>query len=126
MPEISRYKVMDALAKINKLPGLGPDVYQQWRGSSIGTITGALQRRLILDLLGDVRGLRILDLGCGDGSLAVELHKRGAIVTGIDRSSAMVEAARAAAQNQDSDIDLVAHLRKRSRSRRPGSMSSSR
>ena len=62
----------------------------------------------LLDLLGDVRGLRILDLGCGDGSLAVELHKRGAIVTGIDRSSAMVEAARAAAQNQDSDIDLVA------------------
>src|SRR6476469_5268689 len=92
---ISRRRAMDALTRTNELPGLGPDIYRQWRASDIGTITEALQRRLIFDLLGNVRGLRVLDLGCGDGSLAIELHKRGAIVTGIDKSSVMIEAARA-------------------------------
>ena len=90
-----------------EIPNLGPEVYSQWRGSSIGAITEALQRRLILDLLGDIRGLRVLDIGCGDGSLAIELHRRGAIVTGIDRSSAMIDAAKAAALHRHAQIPFI-------------------
>jgi 2-polyprenyl-3-methyl-5-hydroxy-6-metoxy-1,4-benzoquinol methylase len=67
------------------LPDLGPDVYAKWRASGIGAITEQLQRRLILLLLGDVRGRDVLDVGCGDGDLAVELWRRGAIVTGMIR-----------------------------------------
>ncbi len=37
-------------------------------------------------VLGDVRGKRILELGCGDGSNAVLLALKGARVTGIDLS----------------------------------------
>jgi hypothetical protein len=36
----------------------------------------------MLELLGDVRGRRVLDVGCGDGVLAVTLAQRGAHVTG--------------------------------------------
>ena len=36
------------------------------------------------DLLGDVRGKAVLDLGCGTGENLVPLARRGAHVTGID------------------------------------------
>ena len=89
------------------LPDLGPDVYEKWRASGIGAITEQLQRRLILILLGDVRGRNVLDVGCGDGDLAVELWRRGATVTGIDASPEMVEAATARAKREGADISFM-------------------
>lgn len=50
-----------------------------------------------LRLLGDVREMRVLDLGCGGGHNAVALARRGAQVTGIDVSAQMIEHARARA-----------------------------
>lgn len=44
--------------------------------------------------LGAVRGLEVLDLGCGDGWLAGEMHQAGARVTGIDGSTALLARAR--------------------------------
>lgn len=44
--------------------------------------------------LGDVRGKRVLDVGCGDGWFSVLLAKRGATVSGFDISAEGVEAAR--------------------------------
>lgn len=46
-------------------------------------------------LLAPKAGERILDLGCGDGSLTEVLAKSGATVIGVDASPDMVEAARA-------------------------------
>ncbi|HWC19771.1 MAG TPA: class I SAM-dependent methyltransferase [Terriglobales bacterium] len=44
-----------------------------------------------LEMLGDVRGRRILDLGCGEGGYARELARRGADVTAIDGSARLTE-----------------------------------
>ncbi len=44
----------------------------------------------VVDLLAPECGEKILDVGCGDGTLAVEMQKRGAKVIGIDTSSEMV------------------------------------
>lgn len=44
----------------------------------------------VLDLLGDVSGQRILDLGCGDGVLTDLLAQRGAFVLGVDSSAEMI------------------------------------
>ena len=52
-------------------------------------------RPAMLDLLGDVDGLRVLDAGCGPGFYAEELIGRGAEVVAFDRSPAMVELAQA-------------------------------
>lgn len=52
-------------------------------------------RALLLDWLGaDLRGLRILDAGCGTGALAVEAARRGAEVVGIDVSPSLIDIAR--------------------------------
>ncbi len=48
----------------------------------------------LVDLLAPRPGERILDLGCGDGRLSAAIAARGARVVGIDRSPAMVAAAR--------------------------------
>lgn len=52
-------------------------------------------RATLLDQLPqDLRGLRILDAGCGTGALAVEAAKRGADVVAIDLSPTLVELAK--------------------------------
>lgn len=45
----------------------------------------------------DMRGLRLLDAGCGTGALAVEAARRGAEVVGVDLSAGLVAIARARA-----------------------------
>src|SRR5678816_1316326 len=53
------------------------------------------ERPAMLALLPDVKDKRILDAGCGSGWYAEQLLKRGAIVSAIDASAAMVDHARA-------------------------------
>jgi SAM-dependent methyltransferase len=48
----------------------------------------------ILDAIGAVDSLAVLDAGCGEGYLARLLARRGATVTGIDFSTKQIEAAR--------------------------------
>ena len=49
----------------------------------------------VLDLLDPQAGERILDLGCGDGSLALKLVQLGCEVMGIDSSPEFIEVAQA-------------------------------
>ncbi len=52
------------------------------------------ERPAMLSLAGEVSGRRILDAGCGAGPLSAALRERGAQVSGIDASAAMVALAR--------------------------------
>jgi SAM-dependent methyltransferase len=51
-----------------------------------------------LDSFGDVRNLRVLDLGCGHGMASIVLARRGALVTGCDLSLGYVREARRRAE----------------------------
>jgi SAM-dependent methyltransferase len=57
--------------------------------------------------LSDVRGLRVLDYGCGHGMASVVLARAGALVTAFDLSGGYVEEARARAKANGVQIDFV-------------------
>lgn len=48
----------------------------------------------LIPLLAPQAGERILDLGCGSGELTQQIAAKGAIVTGVDSSAAMIDQAR--------------------------------
>jgi SAM-dependent methyltransferase len=52
------------------------------------------ERPAMVALAGDVAGRRVLDAGCGSGPLSAALRDRGAVVTGVDASAAMLALAR--------------------------------
>jgi ubiquinone/menaquinone biosynthesis C-methylase UbiE len=62
--------------------------------SEAGLINGYYMHPAIMNLAGDVAGHRVLDVGCGSGPIAAKLRDRGATVTGLDSSAAMLELAR--------------------------------
>lgn len=87
----------------------GPEVYGEWRTSSLGAITDALEYRLLFRLIGDLRGLAMLDVGCGDGSWAIACWQRGAArVTGCDTDPCMVERALASAAAAEVPLHALA------------------
>jgi SAM-dependent methyltransferase len=75
-------------------------------GGPIGQILLHDQERVLADFLGDVSGRRILDLGTGTGRAAIALARRGALVTGIDASSAMLLVARTRAKDAGLTIEF--------------------
>lgn len=86
---------------------LGPDLYAGWRGSDLGEITEALEDRLLAALIGDVAGKRVLEVGCGEGALAVSLQRCGAAVTAVDPSWSMISSARDHARTADCALALA-------------------
>ncbi|MER7518341.1 class I SAM-dependent methyltransferase [Streptomyces sp. NPDC126499] len=61
------------------------------------------ERPAMRALAGDVAGRRVLDAGCGSGPLSAALRERGAVVTGLDASAAMLALAR---RRLGADVDL--------------------
>src|SRR5688572_1624647 len=57
----------------------------------------------LLELLAPRAGERVLDLGCGTGDLTASIAARGALVTGLDASSDMIDEAR----HKHPDLQLV-------------------
>jgi malonyl-CoA O-methyltransferase len=64
-------------------------VYDHDRNPLLG-----LEGPVVRVAVGDVRGLEVLDLGCGTGRHALWLADRGATVTGVDFSERMLAEAR--------------------------------
>jgi len=61
---------------------------------------------LVRRLLGEVTGLRVLDVGCGTGRWALRLARAGAVVTGVDPCGAMLRRAQSRAREEALTLDL--------------------
>lgn len=67
-----------------------------------------IEEPIIDELLGDVSGKNILDLGCGGGNYGIELLKRGAtFYQGIDGSQKMVSLAKENLANYNAEIKVA-------------------
>ena len=87
---------MAARQSSNNAGEVGPDIYAEWRASTLGAITEFLEQDLVLDLAGPLLGKSVLDVGCGDGALAAEFHRKGAsFVVGCDPDPHMIAKATA-------------------------------
>lgn len=76
----------------------GPQSYRDWRASDLGAITEALEERLIFRFAGALAGQAVLDVGCGDGALALAFYERGATrIVGCDVDLRMIMRATARA-----------------------------
>jgi len=79
------------------------DIADEYAASKQLPFRAAVEAPTLFNLAGDVRGLAVLDLPCGDGTYSRALARRGAAsVLGIDLSSAMVERA----QQNEREIPL--------------------
>jgi ubiquinone/menaquinone biosynthesis C-methylase UbiE len=97
----------DGLIGRAELPGfegyaLWADTYDQWEANSV--IAG--EEEVIWDLIGDVRGRRVLDVGCGTGRHALVLAAQGAEVVGLDPSPEMLDRAREKARARGLRVTL--------------------
>jgi ubiquinone/menaquinone biosynthesis C-methylase UbiE len=89
----------DAIARFD-----ADSVRQAWDGAADAYVGGQASGRdyyryeflgpAQIALCGDVRGMRLLDLGCGGGYFARAMAERGATVTAVDLSPRMIEHAR--------------------------------
>ena len=76
---------------------------QDWIGQDQAVRTGMLDSWM-LDALGDVRGRRALDIGCGEGRFSRLLAGLGAEVTGVDLTEPLIERARELAVGGDTYV----------------------
>lgn len=88
-------------------PDFGPHTYRRWRASKIGRLTEDVEDTLLFDLIGDPKDCIALDVGCGEGTLSLDLWRRGARVTGIDPAEAMLTAAQERAASAGAEIPFL-------------------
>lgn len=85
---------------------IGPAAYDAWRRTPLGALTERLEHGLVFEIAGRLDGLRVLDVGSGDGAFAAEAARRGAVVTGIDPDPVMLAVAAARARAMGVDLQL--------------------
>jgi len=59
-----------------------------------------------LRLLGDLKGKRVLELGCGGGQCSIAFSKQGATAIGIDSSAEMLAFARRLSEQEEVKVEL--------------------
>ncbi len=62
--------------------------------AAMPAVAPAIYDAAVLEAAGIEPGMRVLDLGCGQGDLTLTLLELGAVVTGIDVSAGMIDVAR--------------------------------
>lgn len=89
----SRRVSSDPSPDLSASPPIEPQAYARWRAGFLGATTEDIEQRIILELASVEEGMRVLDVGCGDGALTRKLHARGGEAVGIDSNAAMIAAA---------------------------------
>lgn len=62
---------------------------RRWN-TEAGKYIDAVQKKILIEMVGDCEGLKVLDIAAGTGRFSLELAKRGAYVTVLDSSENML------------------------------------
>lgn len=68
--------------------------YDRWYATPLGQLVDRVEKEAIFALLPEVRGLRLLEVGCGTGNITLALAQRGARMVGLDASGPMLARAK--------------------------------
>jgi ubiquinone/menaquinone biosynthesis C-methylase UbiE len=71
-----------------------------------GTANDLVEIPAMKRLIGDIRGKKVIDCGCGFGSYSIYCAKLGAIVTAVDISQTMIQFAKQEAAEAKTQIDF--------------------
>lgn len=89
----------------------GWDQMAEWWDEKLGDEGDLWHRALIdpplLQLVGQVNGLRVLDLACGNGYLSRRFARQGALVTGVDTNAPLI--ARVQAREEREQLGIRYH-----------------
>ncbi|WP_435098191.1 class I SAM-dependent methyltransferase [Halarchaeum sp. P4] len=80
--------------------------YEDKRFSGGGRLIDRREKEAVLDALAPLEGKRVLEVACGTGRFTVLCAQRGADITGMDISAAMLQEGRAKARSAGVDDNL--------------------
>jgi ubiquinone/menaquinone biosynthesis C-methylase UbiE len=80
--------------------------YEEKRFSKGGRLIDRREKSAVLEAVGPVDGMDILEIACGTGRFTVMLGERGANVVGLDISGPMLQQGREKARRADADESL--------------------
>lgn len=80
--------------------------YDSWYETEFGKYADRLEKKLVRELLGNISGKRILEIGCGTGNYAVEFSKGSELYICLDISKEMLKLARSKTKNCN-EIHLI-------------------
>jgi ubiquinone/menaquinone biosynthesis C-methylase UbiE len=81
--------------------------YQRWYATPLGQLADRVEKAAIFALLPNLQGLRVLEVGCGTGNIALELARRGAVLVGLDVSGPMLVTAQNEARQHGLPLALL-------------------
>ncbi|MCK9375587.1 MAG: class I SAM-dependent methyltransferase [Syntrophobacterales bacterium] len=84
--------------------------YNRWYATPLGRLVDTVEKQAIFDLTPEVRGRRVLEVGCGTGNFSLASARRGAEVVGLDCSGSMLARAQDKAGRQGLAITWVRGL----------------
>ncbi|MCC6898649.1 MAG: class I SAM-dependent methyltransferase [Polyangiaceae bacterium] len=87
-------------------PRFEAESYARWRATVLGGLVERTETEVVFGLAGPLDGRRVLDVGAGDGTYALEAAARGAQVTALDAEQGMLDAARARAERRGVQVEL--------------------
>jgi ubiquinone/menaquinone biosynthesis C-methylase UbiE len=81
--------------------------YDRWYATPLGQLVDRVEKEALFALLPDLRGRRVLEVGCGTGNISLELARRGARVVGLDLSGPMLALAAPKARQEALPLSLI-------------------